>query len=354
MNIRIRAAAAIAAGVLALTACSSPNGGTSSAPAPSAPQSAATDGDLLSVANVVNGYLGDQGFFDDAERGIQELAAAGHKTTTLQADANNPSQWKANLESVSGNDWDLVVLGSAQMTDILSEALTKFPEQKFIFYDNVFEHENVASVIYKQNEGSFLAGVLAAQVTTNKADFPLSGEGKKVGVVGGMDIPVINDFFVGYEAGAKAVDPSVKVLTSYVGNFTDSQKGYDQAKAMYDQGADVVFQVAGGAGIGVLQAAKDSKKYAIGVDQNQNALQSGHILASMLKNVGASLQQAVAKAQDGSLEYGKTAAFGLANDGVGLDFANNGDIVPKSVVDKVQSYKQQVVDGKLTVPTVGK
>ena len=162
----------------------------------------APGGDKLSVANVVNGSLGDQGFFDDAERGIQELAKAGHKTTTLQADANNPSQWKANLESVSGGQWDLVVLGSAQMTDFLKEAVQKFPKQKYLFYDNVFENPNVASLVYKQNEGSFLAGVLAGLVTTSKADFPMSGEGKKVGAVGGMDIPVINDFMAGYKAAA--------------------------------------------------------------------------------------------------------------------------------------------------------
>lgn len=344
-----RGLAGAAAIALALTGCSS-----SPAAGPSAGTSGSTAAKMLSVANVVNGPLGDQGFFDDAQRGMDALKAAGHKTETLQADANNPAQWKANLESVSNGDWDVVIVGTSQMVDLLTETAPKFPNQKFIIYDSVVDAPNVASITYKQNEGSFLAGVLAAIAATQKADFPLSGGSKTIGAVGGMDIPVINDFFVGYEAGAKAVDPSIKVLTSYVGNFTDSQKGYDQAKAMYDQGADVVFQVAGGAGIGVLQAAKDSKKYAIGVDQNQNALQSGHILASMLKNVGASLQQAVGKAQDGTLEYGKTAAFGLANDGVGLDFANNGDIVPKAVVDKVQSYKQQVVDGKLTVPTVGK
>lgn len=342
-----RGLAGVAAIALALTGCSTTT-------APSTGTSESTGAKMLSVANVVNGPLGDQGFFDDAERGMVALKTAGHKTETLQADANNPAQWKANLESVSNGDWDVVIVGTSQMVDILTETAPKFPNQKFIIYDSVVDAPNVASITYKQNEGSFLAGVLAAIASTQKADFALSGGTKTIGAVGGMDIPVINDFFVGYEAGAKAVDPSIKVLTSYVGNFTDSQKGYDQAKAMYDQGADVVFQVAGGAGIGVLQAAKDANKYAIGVDQNQNALQSGHILASMLKNVGESLEQAVGKAQDGSLEYGKTAAFGLANDGVGLDFANNNDIVPKAVVDKIQDYKQQVVDGKLTVPTAQK
>ena len=341
------AIAGVAALALALSAC-----GGGATPAPSEPAgSGSPAADLISVANVVNGSLGDQGFFDDAERGMNALKEAGHKTETLQADPQNPAQWKANLESVSGGDWGLVITGTSQMVDILTETAPKFPDQKYVIYDSVVEAPNVASITYKQNEGSFLAGVLAGLVATSSADFPLAGDAKTVGAVGGMDIPVINDFFVGYEAGVKAVDPSIKVLTSYVGDFNNSQKGYDQAKAMYDQGASVVFQVAGGSGIGVLQAAKDANKYAIGVDSNQNALQTGHILASMLKNIGVSLEQAVGEAQAGTLKYGETAAYGLANDGVGLDFADNGDIVPQAVKDKIDEYKQQVVDGKLTVPT---
>ncbi|MCA0250754.1 MAG: BMP family ABC transporter substrate-binding protein [Actinobacteria bacterium] len=354
MRIRTTGAiAGVAALALALTAC---GGGSTPTAAPGTEQpatspGAAPSGDLLSIANVVNGGLGDQGFFDDAQRGIDALAAAGHKTETLQAAVDNPAQWKANLESVSTGDWGLVITGTSQMVDILAEAAPKFPDQKYIIYDSVVEAPNVASITYKQNEGSFLAGVLAGLVTTSQADFPLAGQDKIVGAVGGMDIPVINDFFVGYEAGVKAVDPEIKVLTSYVGDFANSQKGYDQAKAMYDQGANVVFQVAGGAGIGVLQAAKDANKYAIGVDANQNQLQPGHILASMLKNIGVSLEQAVASAQDGSLQYGTTAAFGLANDGVGLDFDDNEGIVPQTIIDKIGEYKQQVVDGTLEVPT---
>lgn len=348
MRIRLgRGLAGVAALALVLTGC----GGNTTDPASPEPGGSAPGTEKLSVANVVNGPLGDQGFFDDAQRGMDALKNAGHKTETLQADSNNPAQWKANLESVSTGDWDIVVVGTSQMVDILTETAPKFPDQKFIIYDSVVEAPNVASITYKQNEGSFLAGVLAGLVTTSQADFPLVGGSKTVGAVGGMDIPVINDFFVGYEAGVKAVDPSIKVLTSYVGDFNNSQKGYDQAKAMYDQGADVVFQVAGGSGIGVLQAAKDANKYAIGVDQNQNALQSGHILASMLKNVGVSLEQAVTAAQAGTLQFGATEGYGLANDGVGLDFANNGDIVPQAVIDKIGDYKQQVVDGQLEVPT---
>lgn len=305
----------------------------------------------LSAAFAVSGALGDQGFFDDAETGLKQLADEGHKTTTLQADANNPAQWKANLESLSTGEWDIVVAGTWQMVDILTAAAKKLPDQKYVLFDAVVEAPNVASIVYKQNEGSFLAGALAATAATDTKSFPLSKGSKTIGVVGGMDIPVINDFIVGFKAGAKAVDPSVKVVVSYVGSFTDSAKGYDQAKAMFGDGADVVFQVAGGSGTGVLQAAKDANKYAIGVDSNQNAVQPGHVLASMTKNIGNTIALAVRAAQDGTLNFGSTTSYGLSNDGVGLTFADNGDSVPQAVVDQIEALKAKVVSGEITVPS---
>ncbi|GAA1712977.1 BMP family ABC transporter substrate-binding protein [Kribbella yunnanensis] len=305
-----------------------------------------------SIANVVPGALGDQSFYDDAQSGVAELESNGYKTTTLQADANNPAQWKANLQSVSTGQWGLVVMGSSTAADTMAETAQKFPNQHYLFYDGEIQAPNVASLTYKQNEGSFLAGVLAALVATDPKDFPLSSGSKTIGLVGGMDIPVINDFVSGFKAGATAVDPTVKVLTSYVGSFSDSAKGYDQAKAMFDQKADVVYQVAGGAGIGVLQAAKDARKYAIGVDSNQNKVQSGHVLASMLKHVGTSIVQASQENEKGTLAFGKTQSFGLANDGVGLVYDDNGGLVPQSVVAKVDDYKKKVVSGEIKVPTV--
>jgi basic membrane protein A and related proteins len=175
---------------------------------------------------------------------------------------------------------------------------------------------------------------------------------KTVGLVGGMDIPVINDFVVGFKKGVSVVDPSIQVKVSYVGNFTDSNKGFDQAKLMYDQGADVVFQVAGGAGIGVLKAAASAKRYAIGVDSNQNAIQPGYVLASMLKNIGESLVLAVNDSVAGKLKYGEVTQYGIANKGVGLVFENNKDIVPADIKAKVEDFSQQVATGKVQVPTV--
>lgn len=304
-----------------------------------------------SVVNVINGPLGDQGFFDDAARGMKKIEEAGSKVQNIQSDANNPAQWKSNLESVSTGKWDVVITGTTQMHDILDQAATKYPKQKYIIYDDVVKQPNVASIVYKQNEGSFVAGVLAGLVTTNKDKFPMATGSKVVGLVGGMDIPVINDFVAGFKKGVEVVDPSIQVKVSYVGNFTDSNKGFDQAKLMYSQGADVVFQVAGGAGIGVLKAAAASKRYAIGVDSNQNALQPGFILASMLKNIGQSLSSAVDDAAAGKLKYGETSEYGLANKGVGLDFDNNNNIVPQDMQQKVNGFAQQVADGKIQVPT---
>jgi basic membrane protein A len=339
------ALAVLATGALLLTACGSSNDTSSSS-------STSGGSKRPSVVNVVNGPLGDQGFFDDAARGMKKIEAEGSKIQIIQSDANNPAQWKSNLESVSTGKWDIVITGTTQMHDILNQDAPKYPKQHYIIYDDVVKQPNVASIIYKQNEGSFVAGVLAGLVTTNKDKFPMATGSKTVGLVGGMDIPVINDFVVGFKKGVESVDPSIQVKVSYVGNFTDSNKGFDQAKLMYSQGADVVFQVAGGAGIGVLKAAAAAKRYAIGVDSNQNAIQPGFVLASMLKNIGVSLQQAVDDAAAGKLKYGETTAYGLANKGVGLVFENNNDIVPKDIQDKVDEYSQKVADGSIKVPTV--
>ncbi len=328
---------------LMLTGCQSSTTGTT-------PGASGSTG-KKSVVNVVNGPLGDAGFFDDAERGIKKLGESGHKVQTVQSEANNPTSWKQNTESVSGK-WDIVVVGSSQMKEVLEGVAPKFPNQKYVIYDDVVKANNVASITFKQNEGSYLAGVLAALATTNKDKFPKASGSKVVGLVGGMDIPIINDFVVGFKKGVESVDPTIQVKTGFVGNFTDADKGYSIAKSMYEQDkADVVYQVAGGAGLGVLKAAKDAGRYAIGVDSNQNKIQPGNVLASMLKNVGEGVVTAVTAADEGKLEFGKTTSYGLKNNGVSLTFDDNGGIVPDDIKAKIKDYGQQVADGKITVPT---
>ncbi len=338
MRKHITGAVAIAAvAALALSGCSSSGGGGDKG------------GDKsYAVANVVNGNLGDQGFFDDSETGMTELKKMGVDTKTLQADAGNQSQWKANVESVSTGKYNLVVVGTWQMNDILSAAAKKFPKQHYVIYDSAVEAPNVASIQYAQNEGSFLAGVVAASTVKNQTG--LAKGSKSVGFVGGQDAPPITDFLAGFEAGVKAVDPSIEVQKATVGDFVNSTKAYDQATAMYQKGAGVVYAVAGQAGLGVLKASKDSNKFSIGVDSNQNQIQPGHVLASMRKFIGNSIVTAVKADQKGELKFGETTTYDLKNKGVGLDFENNGDLVPADVVKAVEDYTAKIVSGEITVP----
>lgn len=334
-----------------LVGCTSTSAATSAAPASSAASSSAAK---PAIASFINGSLGDGAFFDDAESGIQKLKAEGYTTQSIQSTAGNMVQYKTTMEQLSDGKYKYVVCGSADLKDILTDVSEKYPNQQYLIYDETVDAPNVASIMYRQNEGSFLAGVLAGLVTTNKDKFPMATGKKIVGLVAGQDGPVIQDFIGGYKKGIESVDPSIQVKVSFVGAWDNPNKGYDQAKAMYADGADVVYQVAGGSGMGVLKAAKDAKRYAIGVDSNQNGVQKGYVLASMLKKVGDSLVTAVHDADAGTLKFGTTTWYGLANNGVGLTFEGNGDIVPADIQTQIKELGAKVASGQITVPsTVG-
>lgn len=310
-------------------------------------------GGVKKVAFVVSGNLGDKGFFDSAAAGIQRAQTElGIEQKVLQASPTDPGQWLQNLQSVSDGSYDIVIAGSTQMHDNMMQVAKEHPNQHYIMFDDEVKLPNVLSIQYKQNEGSYLAGVLAGLVTTDKTTFPLSKASKKVGLVGGIDLPVINDFKVGFEQGAKSVDPSIQVLVSYAGSFSDPNKGYNLTKAMYDQGADIVFAVAGGTGLGVLKASNDAKTYSIGVDSDQNGLYPGHVIASMVKRVDNSLFDSIKNAQGGTAQWGKLVFYGLDNSGVGLILDNQN--VPQAVQDKLKAAQADVASGKVKVDTVFK
>lgn len=360
---RSRLPAILVGAVVALAACSSNNGGASTAAsaaasaASSAAASAAGSSAPSSVAPinfsaalVVSGNLGDKGFFDSAEAGVvRAVNELGITQKTLQASPTDPAQWLQNLQAVSDGSYNVVIAGSTQQHDNVTTAATAHPDQHYIFFDDQVALPNVLSIEYKQNEGSYVAGVLAGLVTTDTADFPLSKGTKTVGLVGGMDIPVINDFVVGFKQGAKSVDSSINVIVSYAGSFSDPNKGYNLTQAMYDQGADIVFAVAGGTGLGVLKASADSNKYSIGVDSDQNGLYPGHVLASMVKRVDNSLFDSIKAAINGTAQWGQLIYYGLQNAGVGLIIDTTD--VPQSVQDKITAATALVANGSVTVDT---
>lgn len=350
---------AVVAVSLMVSGCSSSSkspkssGGTSGGGASSSSSGSAgtSGGKKAAVAYMVAGTLGDLGFFDSGKAGIDRAQKElGASTKIVEGGSNATATWKSDLQNLSNNKYGLVITGSDQVTQQLTAAAKQNPKQKFIMFDQTVNLPNVASITYRQNDGAFLAGVLAGLVTKDKKDFTMSSGSKNVGIVGGTNIPVINDFIVGFKKGVQVVDPTIKVQTSYVGSFTDAQTGYNQAASMYAAGADVVFAAAGGSGLGVLKASQAKNKYSIGVDSNQNKLYPKNVLASDLKNVGNSLFDLIKKYQGGSLQYGHTYVYGIQNGGVQL--VENSGIVPATVSAKIKTYSDQVSSGKVKVPCV--
>lgn len=225
----------------------------------------------------------------------------------------------------------------------LETVAKEFPDIKFAIIDAVVDLPNVQSIVFKEQEGSFLVGVLAA----------MASESESVGFVGGMDIPLIRRFACGFEQGAKHANPSVDVVQNMTGTtpaaWNDPGRGTELAKGQFDRGVDVIYAAAGGTGIGVYQAAKDGGKLAIGVDSNQNYLQPGTMLTSMLKRVDVAAYNTYQAAQDGNWEAG-VQVLGLAEDGVGwaLD-EHNESLITDDMKAAVDAASESILSGDIAV-----
>lgn len=319
----------------------------------------------LKVANLVNGTLGDKSFFDSAARGMKMMEEQLGVETKIIEMGYNPSEWEPTLEDISDSyEYDIIIVGTWQMVDILARVAPYYPDIMYMIYDTSMDYstgelDNVYSITYKQNEGSFLAGALAAMVSTS-GEFENNNPDKKIiGLLGGMDIPVINDFLVGYIEGAQFVDKDMKVALSYVGAWNDPAKGKEFTLAMYRQGADVVFAVAGETGNGVLEAAKEMDRWSIGVDSDMQLIYEekdmaivDHTLTSMLKNVDLSLLRAVKLYEEGNLEFGMNDDLGLKEGAVGL--ANNEyyqkilDANP-AIAAELKTIEDKIINGEISV-----
>ncbi len=315
----------------------------------------------LKVVLYINGNLGDKSFFDSANRGLQQaIAELGIEGKTIEGGGADTTRWEPDVDQLSQQDWDIIIVGTWQMTENLEKIAMKYPNKKYFIFDTAVDYtkgdlSNVYSILYKQNEGSFLVGALAALITTS--DLPQANKEKVVGFLGGMDIPVINDFKVGYEQGVKYIDSTINVLVSYAGTFIDPAKGKELMLAQYDQGTDIAFNVAGLTGLGLLDAAKEKNKYAIGVDSDQylalkdtDPEKASLILVSMMKNVDVSLFRAIKLHKEGKLEYGKSEALGIKEGGVGI--SNNDyykQVVPEAFRNKIAELEQKILNGEIIV-----
>ena len=263
------------------------------------------------------------------------------------------------LDYCDTGDYDMIITGSWQMADALASAADMYPDQKFIYFDETYDFEgngdngNIYNVLFKQNEVSYLAGALAGMMTKTEGIEGIDASNNIISVLGGMDSVVINDFIVGYIQGALDVNPDIQVAVSYVGNFDDSAKGKDLSLAMYNSGADVGFNVAGNAGNGLIEAAGETGKYAIGVDSDQAVTMPNYassIPTSAMKNVGNALYRAIKMDMEGTLAYGTIETLGFAEGGVELvKDAHFEELVPEDIRATVEELQNKITSGEIEV-----
>ena len=311
-------------------------------PAEQSEEPAAEEASSLKVALVVAGGLGDRSFYDSSNEGLKmAIEKLGVEGKVLEC-KNDPTLYTDQLVQASTAS-DVVVVVGFEFYDVIQEVAAEFPDKKYVYIDNVIENvENITCIDYKENEGSFLAGALAA----------MESKTGKIGMVGGMDIPVIRNFQVGYEAGAKYINPDIQVETIFAGDFEDPAKGKESALALYAKDIDIVFQVAGKTGEGVFEAAKDTGKFAIGVDSDQRYINPDAIIASMIKGVDISIYETIEKIQKGEFESGNVYEYGAKENGVRIAYGT--EDMPKLVSDEamnqIQELTAMIIQGDIEVP----
>ena len=287
------------------------------------------------------------GKFDKSFNEASYQGAEKFKTETgvsyVEFEISNDAQREQALTRFAEDGRNPIVMAGFSWAAALEKVAAQFPDTKFTIIDMVVEQPNVNSVVFKEQEGSYLVGVMAAKASKTGT----------IGFVGGMQIPLIGKFECGYVEGAKAANPSITVIRNYTGDtpaaWNDPSKGGEITRAQIAQNADVIYHAAGGTGVGVLQAAADAGKLGIGVDSNQNGMHPGKVLTSMLKRVDTAVYNAFMDAKNGKFEAG-IHNLGLAEGGV--DYAmddTNKSLVTAEMKAAVEKAKADIIAGTVKV-----
>lgn len=281
--------------------------------------------------------------FNEASFGGAELFKSETGIDYVEFEISNDAQREQALRRFAEDGRNPIVMAGFSWASALEVVAEDFPDTNFAIIDMVVEKPNVRSVVYQEQEGSYLVGMLAA----------MASETGTVGFVGGMQIPLIGKFECGYVSGVKAANPDANVIRNYTGDtpaaWNDPTRGGEITRSQIDQGADVVYHAAGGTGVGVLQAAADAGKLGIGVDSNQNGMHPGKVLTSMLKRVDVAVYNAFMDAKNGEFTTGFNV-LGLAEDGVGyaLD-ENNEALITDEMKAAVEKAKADIISGAVQV-----
>ena len=310
------------------------------APAGCAPRSAA--GGALRVGMVTDvGGLGDRSFNDSAYAGLVRAKARLHVVATV-LQSHSAADYAVNMTVLANKEYDEIFAIGFLMAKDVDDVAARYVKRHFTIIDAIVDQPNVTSVTFKEEEGSFLAGALAAMTTKTKT----------IAFLGGIDIPLLRKFEAGYAAGARQIDPSVKVLVKYVGSFDDPAAGKELSGLLYDEGADIIYVAAGKAGLGAIDQAKTRPgDYVIGVDSDQDALAPGKVLTSMVKRVDVGVYEVIADAV-AHQPRPRHLVLGLKEGGVGLtNFTYTRSVVTSAKIAELAKLRAAIVSGKLHVPS---
>jgi len=295
------------------------------------------------------GLVLDRGCKDDKSFNTSAYEGADQARKKLgiflkYVEANDDNAFEPSLQSFAKRDFDLIIGIGVGQKEAIKKVAAQFPKKHFAIVDAEVNAPNVRSLLFQEHEGAYLVGAIAA----------MSSKTGKIGFVGGMDIPLIRRFEMGYEAGAKKINPQIVVLANFVGVTSEAwnnpPKGKELAVSQYDAGADIIFAAAGASGLGVFDAAEDKKKFAIGVDANQNWTKPGLILTSMLKRVDLAVYSAIEDSKAGKFSGG-IKRFGLGDKGIDYSFDKyNASILTESVRNRADELKGEIIARRITVP----
>ncbi|RKF18556.1 BMP family ABC transporter substrate-binding protein [Alginatibacterium sediminis] len=285
----------------------------------------------------------DKSFNEAVFRNGVEVFNKDKGVQVREFEPQNEAQREQGLRRLASRGFTPIVAVGFNFASAVEKVAAEFPDTQFTIIDMVVDKPNVQSIVFQEHEGSFLVGALAAKTSKTAT----------VGFVGGMDIPLIRKFACGYEQGAKFANPDIKYIQNMTGStpsaFADPAKGSELAKSQFSQGADIIYAAAGGTGLGVYQAAKDAGNYAIGVDSNQNFVQPGTMLTSMVKRVGVAAYGTWEEGMNGEWQPG-IKVLGLKENAV--DWAldeHNASLISEDMKAYVEGLKADIIAGKISV-----
>lgn len=324
---------------------------------------AAESSEPLKVVYLVNGNLGDKGFYDSAASGIKQMEEKLGAETKIIEMGRDETSYEGNYLDVSEQDWDMIISGTWSVKELAEQIAAEFPDKNYMFFDGEVDYGvvvdgNMMGVNYYSNQGAFMAGCLAARMLES-GDEKIDASQKVLGFVGSMDTANINDFLVGYLEGIQYIDPEIKVMTSYVGSFEDVSKCMEMTTQLYNQGAQIVYAPASQSILGAVTAASNEDKYLIACDQDiySQLVESDPdlakcVLSSSLKNVGDSLYTAVEGFVNGTMTTDQNYTLGLDSGAVGLAKNENYEaIVPEDIRKEMEEIEGKVISGEITVGT---